>query len=494
MAHRHRIWADDFIAAGAFAHIRQDEDADPPTNESDGMIIDGDGYERKAIDSIVTDQTGKVEVNDNQFVLRGAGVWDYWIRVPGRNPALWKSILWNDTDDAPHFEDGLIGVGDSARRHNQAGGFPPSHVTSYISGRLTLFSDREFEIRTNSEDSTLCTAAGFEGPDEIYTEALFRLNPTSELIHFQHREDAGVDGGNAGQQVWVTRPITVLKHDDTGGASLNSNQMTVPAGTYFVTARAVAHGVNQNKLALYNVTDDTTELFGLNSYAGSSGPVEQAFSALLFGKITLASPKTFELQIRNAVADISEDNELGIATGAASADATEELYASVEFRRLPAGSTSKYIHIVHEEDRGISGGTFTSGAYQVRPLTTILTDDTGEVTLNSDQFILPNGTYILTGFGQAFACENHRMNLWEVGVGQILFGATEDSGTGSGPAAFVGGLFSVTDGPKTFEIRHRCSLTRSTNGFGISISGPPPHDDFADMNERYADIILEKIA
>lgn len=493
--HRHKIWISEerrrgvsAIAAGAFAHIRQDEDADPPTGEPDGDIFNGDGYERKAIDSIVNDQTGKVEVNDNQFVLRGMATWDYWIRVPGLDPGLWKSVLWNDTDDVIQIEDSYEAVGDSTAAEGD------TQVTSYLSGRLNLLSDREFEIRTNSEASTLCTPAGFEGPDEIYTEGLFRRNPDTELIHFQHREDPDTSLGAFSAQTWVARDFTDIVYDDTGAASISDNEMTIPAGTYYVIARAAGYQVNQHKLALWNETDSEVTLRGLQSYSGT-GTADASTAALLFGKFTIASAKAFKLLHRCA----TTGGLLGVATGNPSADATTELYVSVEFRRLPGSGASEFIHIVHEEDRNTQGGDFTSGSYQVRPITAILTDDTGEASLSSNQITLPVGTYIMTGFAQAFACGTHRLNLWDVAAGgQVLFGATENSFNNNGPAAFAGGLFTVADSPKTFEIRHRCGTTRGTNGLGIAMNAPLPDgeesDSVDDMNERYADIIFEKIA
>lgn len=134
-------------------------------------------------------------------------------------------------------------------------------------------------------------------------------------------------GTNAGASVAgvQTRPLNTVSANTISGASLASNQITLPAGTYRIRAEAVAEGGNPNRSYLYNVTDASNAILGTSEDTMASGASDYvSVRSAVIGRITIASAKVFELRqyISQAVAAYG----LGIALNAVG----NEVYAFVE--------------------------------------------------------------------------------------------------------------------------------------------------------------------
>jgi hypothetical protein len=125
------------------------------------------------------------------------------------------------------------------------------------------------------------TATGFGGIFE------------SQLLHVRDEKSAGTQGGS-GTSGYNTRDLNTVKTNEITGASLSSNQITLPSGTYYATAFAMTRRSNQNKIRLYNTTDSSTALLG-NSNRSGSGDVTTNTS-LVSGRFTISAQKVFELQ------------------------------------------------------------------------------------------------------------------------------------------------------------------------------------------------------
>jgi hypothetical protein len=130
----------------------------------------------------------------------------------------------------------------------------------------------------------------------------------------------------------------------------------------------------------------------------------------------------------------------------------------------PVTGRDLFVYIRDEKADGTQGGTFTSGAARTRVLTTIVTDETGDVTLSSNQFTLPAGTYRIWAQAPCYRVTNGAVHTH----------------------SFITGQFTIT-AAKTFEIQHICFATRATDGFGntTSATGDP---------EIYTQVQLTKIA
>lgn len=131
-----------------------------------------------------------------------------------------------------------------------------------------------------------------------------------------------------------------------------------------------------------------------------------------------------------------------------------------------------YIHIRDEKTLGTEGGTFTAGAWQTRDLTTEVSDAGGYASLASNQITLAAGTYWARILLPAYTVTFHQGRLQNVSDGTtLLLGMSSTANTASAHTVCseVIGLFTLA-AEKTLEVQHRCSTTKTTNGFGKAAS------------------------
>ncbi len=120
------------------------------------------------------------------------------------------------------------------------------------------------------------------------------VNPFGfQLLHVRDEKASGTDGGTFTVGAWRTRTLNTSKTNEITGASLVANQITLPAGTYYIEASAPAfNGDHQAKLR--NVTDGSDTIIGTTSAEDGSDPTQTR--SHVHGRFTIASSKTFELQ------------------------------------------------------------------------------------------------------------------------------------------------------------------------------------------------------
>jgi len=127
-----------------------------------------------------------------------------------------------------------------------------------------------------------------------------------------------------------------------------------------------------------------------------------------------------------------------------------------------------YAIIVDQKAYDVAGGTFTSGAWQIRNLNTEIVDANSIVSIASNKFTLGAGTYEFFWKCQAFLTDRHSTLLWNDSDGSVVkYGTSEyaDSTINISTSSF--GLAAVTiAASKDFEIHHRCQTTRASDGFG----------------------------
>jgi hypothetical protein len=133
-------------------------------------------------------------------------------------------------------------------------------------------------------------------------------NPfASQLLHVRD-EKASANGGDciAGNQV---RTLNTIITNEITGASLSSNRITLPAGTYYIDAQAPAFFCGRHRIFLYNYTDSSNIIIGLHTYstANTGGDVNHSF---LYGRFTITAQKEIELHHSTQVAKSS--NGLGL--------------------------------------------------------------------------------------------------------------------------------------------------------------------------------------
>jgi len=131
-----------------------------------------------------------------------------------------------------------------------------------------------------------------------------------------------------------------------------------------------------------------------------------------------------------------------------------------------------YILIVDEKTAGTDGGGFTTGADRTRDLNQEKADTGNHATLASDQITLLAGTYITNINAPGFDVRLHQAWLQNITdaseelPGRSAFSNASSSAGGQGDS-IIWGKFTITD-TKTFEVQHRGSQTRGTDGFGLA--------------------------
>ena len=114
----------------------------------------------------------------------------------------------------------------------------------------------------------------------------------SQLLHVRDEKSSGTDGGSsvAGTQ---TRDLNTVVTNEITGASLSSNEITLPSGTYYIQASALAVQVVRHQAYLYNNTDSSIEIRGTSEMASSIYPANRSF---INGRFTISAQKNFIIQ------------------------------------------------------------------------------------------------------------------------------------------------------------------------------------------------------
>lgn len=129
-----------------------------------------------------------------------------------------------------------------------------------------------------------------------------RVNPFGyQLVHIQDQKASGTDGGGFTSGAYRTRTLNTVVTNEVSGASLSANQVTLPAGTYYLEARCAHDNVRLNKARWQNMSDSTTTLLGAN--AASDFGNHGGWYAEVRGRFTIAAEKVFQLQHRCSQTD-----------------------------------------------------------------------------------------------------------------------------------------------------------------------------------------------
>lgn len=123
---------------------------------------------------------------------------------------------------------------------------------------------------------------------------LVKRNPTEglntdSLLHIQHQTASGVAGGDFTTGSWNTAPLNTVITNNVSGASLLSNQVTLPAGVYWFEANSGVGGIGNNQTKLRNITDVSDGFIGFTESTNSTSFTD--------GIINIGSSKVFELQV-----------------------------------------------------------------------------------------------------------------------------------------------------------------------------------------------------
>ena len=115
-----------------------------------------------------------------------------------------------------------------------------------------------------------------------------------------------------------------------------------------------------------------------------------------------------------------------------------------------------------------AGGTFTTGANRTRDLQTTVVNSITGCSLAANQITLPAGKYYIIWSAPAANCEYHQTLLYNItGTAELKRGKSMRSLAASGVVNESTGEYVLSNAaPMMLELRHACTSTQATNGFG----------------------------
>lgn len=162
-------------------------------------------------------------------------------------------------------------------------------ISTAVTDNLTSFdSDDE------AKDSGIAAADVTQSITDATTSIARKPLDTNNLLHIQDQKTSGTLGGTFTAGAWQTRDLNTEVTNNITGASLSTNQITLPAGTYHLDAVCVAKQCNSNIARLFDTDNTLTLSSGLANRGATS--VGTSILALLSGSFTLGAETVVELQ------------------------------------------------------------------------------------------------------------------------------------------------------------------------------------------------------
>jgi hypothetical protein len=143
----------------------------------------------------------------------------------------------------------------------------------------------------------------------------------SQLFHVRDEKSSNTAGGSCSATSDNQRDLNTILTNEITGASLSSNVITLPAGTFFISASSPTNRGGTNRAHLFNTADNSIELLGTseNTQTGDTTPTR----SFINGRFTISAQKTF--RIRHYTTAAKADNGLGIQAN----DSRTEVYTDV---------------------------------------------------------------------------------------------------------------------------------------------------------------------
>lgn len=136
---------------------------------------------------------------------------------------------------------------------------------------------------------------------------------------------SGTAGGTASSGTWTSRILNTKDSDSTNIATLTSNQLSLPAGTYLVDiVSSFFGGISGVQIRLQNITSSTTLSIGKSSFGGGAANADSSIK----DKIVLASTSALSVQYYLTTSTGASD------LGAPASTGTSEVYTIAEFTKV----------------------------------------------------------------------------------------------------------------------------------------------------------------
>ena len=150
---------------------------------------------------------------------------------------------------------------------------------------------------------------------------------TGMATQYMHvRDEKGPNNHPAGASLAGVniRVLNTVVSNTISGASLSSNRVTLPSGSYLITGRAPAIKANDHKGYLYNVTASSLAITGSTAWHNNSSFMAQTDTHLT-GIVTISGTTVFEFRHLIEAARASEGLGINTYNSAAGVEVFAEL-------------------------------------------------------------------------------------------------------------------------------------------------------------------------
>jgi hypothetical protein len=174
----------------------------------------------------------------------------------------------------------------------------PSGATDPVD-RLTVRSDGKVGIGTTVPGQQLTVAGTIESTSGgvKFPDATTQTTSAFNDMLVVDEKTAGTQGGTCTSGSWFQRTLNTVRFNNISGASLASNQITLPAGTYYIRACSTGMGTNEFRGLLYDVTGSANLVVGTTAQSDQNSSGATVCSRIE-GQFTLAVQSQIELRHR----------------------------------------------------------------------------------------------------------------------------------------------------------------------------------------------------
>jgi hypothetical protein len=215
-------------------------------------------------------------------------------------------------------------------------------TTAYTASGTTLTltsatsaSDDMYCVFLGKAVQTVNPPSGSVGTAQLANEAVTPEKQTalanpfaSQLLHVRDEKSSGTKGGTSVDATDNIRTLNTVLTNEITNASLSSNRITLPSGTFYIEAHAPAREASRHRLFLYNHSDSIVTLLGTNCMSTTVQTNPTNSHSFVRGRFTISSSKNFELRHYTEFGEI--DNGLGSSIN----DSITEVYADARIWRI----------------------------------------------------------------------------------------------------------------------------------------------------------------
>ena len=162
----------------------------------------------------------------------------------------------------------------------------------------------------------------------IVKDGKYNVEVGPKSMKVGHEESSGVQGGTMPTGSFGTKKLNVPTTFGNNFLNLNSNQINLLDGKYYVRGFANGMECGSVRTRLQNITTGLTQLTGSNGYSSTAGSSPEMSNSFIEGEITVEDTEVIEIQLRGSSAGPA------YAQGFPSSFGIQEVYAEYIFTEI----------------------------------------------------------------------------------------------------------------------------------------------------------------